>query len=90
MKITIDKSGRIVVPKSIRERYHMTPGTTLELENKPEGIELKVSEKSPALIRKEGILVHHGTETSDVDITDFVGRERERRNADLSEIQQDR
>jgi len=32
MKITIDKAGRIVVPKPLRDRLGMTPGTELVVE----------------------------------------------------------
>ena len=31
MKTTIDKAGRLVVPKAIREAAHLEPGTEVEL-----------------------------------------------------------
>ncbi|MEN9840296.1 MAG: Antidote-toxin recognition MazE, bacterial antitoxin, partial [Verrucomicrobiota bacterium] len=31
MTITIDRAGRVVLPKSIRDRFHLTPGTEIEL-----------------------------------------------------------
>jgi AbrB family looped-hinge helix DNA binding protein len=83
MKITIDKLGRVVIPKHIRERYNMQPGTVLEIENESEGVRLKVIEKKPSLIHKQGILVHHGEETINIDTAAVINRERERRNSDI-------
>ncbi|MFP4550528.1 MAG: AbrB/MazE/SpoVT family DNA-binding domain-containing protein [Spirochaetales bacterium] len=65
MRVTIDRLGRIVVPKSVRDRYHLTPGTDLELDVDVDRFHLKPALDEPTLIRKEGILVHHGTDTVD-------------------------
>ena len=32
MTITIDKLGRIVIPKKIRDRFNLVPGSEMELE----------------------------------------------------------
>ena len=32
MKTTIDGAGRIVVPKSVRDQLHLTPGSELEID----------------------------------------------------------
>lgn len=36
MKLTLDKFGRVVIPKSIRDRLGLRPGTTLELDQSSE------------------------------------------------------
>ncbi len=84
MKITIDKTGRIVIPKSIRERYHLQPGTELQIENEPDGISLKICDTKPSILRKKGILVHHGPDTVTLDTADFVNRQREHRNLEIT------
>ena len=84
MKVTIDKAGRIVIPKRVRERYDMHPGVPIELENGAEGIVLKVITKQPSLIKKQGILIHHGSDTVSLDMADVVNRERHRRNAEIA------
>ncbi len=84
MKITIDKAGRIVIPKRIRERYNMHPGVPIELENGAEGVVLKVITKQPSLIKKQGILIHHGGENVSLDMADVVNRERQGRNLDIT------
>ena len=58
----------------------MYPGTALEIEDKTEGILLKVPERGPSLIEKQGILVHHGSGTVSLDTAELINRERERRN----------
>ncbi len=83
MKVTIDRLGRLVVPKQVRERFHLVPGTTLELHIEPNGIQLRPVHQEPALQRKDGILIHHGPETVKLDMAEFVNRERENRNAEL-------
>ena len=84
MKITIDRAGRIVIPKSIRERYHLQPGTELQIESEADGISLKICDTEPSIIRKRGILVHHGSDTLTLDTADFVNRQRESRNLELT------
>ena len=83
MVVTIDRLGRIVVPKSVRDRYHLVPGTDLELDLDANGFHLKPAHDEPTLIWKNGVLVHHGTVTVDIDITSCITADRERRHAEL-------
>jgi len=80
MKITIDKAGRVVIPKHVRDRYDMQPGTELEIEYEADGISLKAHDTKPSLIRKRGILVHHGSDTVTMDTANLLNRQREHRN----------
>jgi AbrB family looped-hinge helix DNA binding protein len=84
MNVTIDKLGRVVVPKTIRDRYHLVPGTALEMEVAEGVIRMVPVNSEPALVRKEGVLIHHGTGTSDLDIAAFINRNRANRNADIA------
>ena len=81
MVITIDSAGRLVVPKPLREQFNLTPGCELEIEAVGDGIALRRVDTEPALIRKLGILVHHGTAQTSLDIGDFVRGERDARHA---------
>jgi AbrB family looped-hinge helix DNA binding protein len=83
MRVAIDKLGRIVVPKPIRERYHLYPGAELELESKADGIQLSPITPKGALVRKHGVLVHHGTDVIDFDIAGFINAERDIRDGFL-------
>lgn len=81
MTVTIDRAGRLVIPKSIRSRLNLQPGTELEIELRGNEISLKVSGYEPALIEKNGVLVHHGPEVSGLDIAKFIRGEREARSS---------
>ena len=83
MQITIDGLGRIVVPKKVRDRLHLVAGTALELDVQSDGIRIRPVNQEPSLLWKEGVLVHHGPETVNLDIADFVNRDRSNRDADL-------
>ncbi len=61
MKLTIDKSGRIVVPKRLRERLGLRPNSELEIVEQPNGMLLRAAEEKPSLIEVGGLLVHQGS-----------------------------
>jgi AbrB family looped-hinge helix DNA binding protein len=61
MKIRIDKAGRIVVPKPLRERLGFKPDTELEAIEQPEGVLLKRIEQRPSMIKIDGLWVHQGS-----------------------------
>jgi AbrB family looped-hinge helix DNA binding protein len=60
MDLKIDKSGRIVVPKLLRERLGLKPDTALEAVEHPDGLLLKRAEQRPSMTRIDGLWVHHG------------------------------
>ena len=80
MTVTIDRLGRIVVPKAVRDRLHLIPGTNLELTADAGGIRIVPVNAEPSLVRKNSILIHHGTETTDADIRRVIDQERANRN----------
>lgn len=60
MELRIDKSGRIVVPKFLRERLGFKPDTELEAIEQPEGVLLKRVDQRPSMIKIDGLWVHQG------------------------------
>jgi AbrB family looped-hinge helix DNA binding protein len=85
MSITIDSAGRIVVPKALRERFGLHPGTELEIEAAPDGLRLRARDSAPAFIEKEGVLVHHaGGPAMEIDVAAFINREREARSTSVT------
>ena len=80
MIITIDRAGRIVVPKSLRERFNLVAGTELEIEVSGECLQVRKVGAEPALVRKKGILVHHGGAPTNLDVAAFIRAERESRS----------
>jgi hypothetical protein len=56
------------------------PGTELEMEAESDGIRLRAQDSGPAFIEKDGVLVHHGAgPVMDIDVADFINRERDGR-----------
>ena len=80
MTIAIDGAGRIVVPKRLRERFNLVPGTELEIEVSGEYLRLRRVGGEPALTRRKGILVHHGDRRANLDVAAFIRAERESRS----------
>lgn len=83
MTITIDRAGRLVVPKSLRERFNLVAGTELEIEVHGECLQLRRVGAEPALVRKKGILVHHAGARAHLDVAAFIRAERESRSRRL-------
>jgi len=77
MQLTVDKFGRILLPKALRDDTGLRPGCMLEAQNQNGVIQLQLTEEAP-LIAKEGVLVYSGV--SQGNLEDAVRREREGRN----------
>jgi AbrB family looped-hinge helix DNA binding protein len=61
-RLTLDKAGRIVLPKPLREAMELLPGDTLELESSEEEITLRPVRGNASLRKKQGIWVYRGGE----------------------------
>ena len=55
--VTIDKAGRIIVPKALRDALHLEPGDTLELEADGERMTLQPVRSGSALQKEHGVWV---------------------------------
>jgi AbrB family looped-hinge helix DNA binding protein len=80
MQVTIDRLGRILVPKSLRDRYHLTAGTLLDLEADTKGVQFSLRLPKSTLVEKDGILVLQGGPVIGLDVTALINQERENRN----------
>ena len=77
-KISLDKAGRLVLPKPVRDRLQLGPGTILEMESEGDRIILRPIRPKATLKKKMGVWVYQG-EPSDDSIPDLIDREREKR-----------
>ena len=82
--ISIDKAGRIVVPKPLREKLGLEAGDNLQIASDGDQITLRPIRPQPLFGRKEGIWVYLGP-TPDIDIVDFIDQEREKRAREFLE-----
>jgi AbrB family looped-hinge helix DNA binding protein len=77
-KLTLDKAGRVVLPKPLRDQLQLGPGDTLQLESEGERITLRPV-RPRAMLKKEcGIWVYQG-EATDISIPELLDRERDKR-----------
>lgn len=60
MEVRIDKAGRIVVPKPLRERLGFKPDMELEAVEQSEGMLLKRVDQRPSMLKVDGLWVHQG------------------------------
>ena len=79
MTLKIDKAGRVILPKPLRDRLGLREGSELELEETPEGVVLKPAERRPSMVRKQGIWVHTGKLPPAFDIVQAIREDREER-----------
>ncbi len=56
-KLTIDKAGRIVLPKPVRERLRLAAGDQLELESADDTVTLRPVRGTAQLRKKRGVWV---------------------------------
>lgn len=77
MQLSIDKFGRVVLPKAIRDELGLVPGAPLNLKRTKQGIELNPILEKPVLVQKDGELVHTGKAVGDLGAA--VRRSREAR-----------
>jgi AbrB family looped-hinge helix DNA binding protein len=81
-KITLDRAGRVVLPKPVRDKMRLTPGSTLELQSEGEHITLRPVRPQAALRKEFGIWVFQGLST-DGSIPDLLEESRENRMREL-------
>jgi AbrB family looped-hinge helix DNA binding protein len=82
--VTLDKAGRVVIPKTLRDELHLEAGDTLELESQGERMLLRPIRTTSPLKKERGVWVFRvGKKLSSAD-TDRALREvrqqRDRRN----------
>jgi AbrB family looped-hinge helix DNA binding protein len=84
MKLKLDKLGRVVLPKPLRARYGLRPGTELEVSEGAQEFALRPARSVPSLVEIDGILVHQGVPQGDLDILKVIREDRDERLQHLS------
>lgn len=55
--VTLDKAGRVVLPKILRDELHLAPGDTLDLKVEGEQVTLRPRRATPPLQKERGVWV---------------------------------
>jgi AbrB family looped-hinge helix DNA binding protein len=58
-RLTIDRAGRVVIPKPLREELRLEPGDSLDLESAGEQITLRPVRGTGPLSKEHGVWVFH-------------------------------
>jgi AbrB family looped-hinge helix DNA binding protein len=82
--LTIDKAGRIVLPKPVRDELQLSPGDSLEVESSEERVILRPVRGNGRVYKKRGVWVFDSGAPLDADVVNRtlrkVREERDRRN----------
>jgi AbrB family looped-hinge helix DNA binding protein len=79
----IDKAGRLVVPKKMRDALQLVPGTRLTLIQKGNAILVQTEAKPRGLYLKNGLLVYDSGRPVPPDAVNWVDENRQERAKDL-------
>lgn len=74
--IAIDRFGRVVIPKQIRDALGLQSGTQLQVEEKERQVVLKPVAEKPQVVLNDGILVFTGDSAGDLASAVHVHREQ--------------
>ena len=84
-KVTLDRAGRVVLPKTLRDELHLCPGDTLDLTVKGDEVTLRPRRGATPLQKERGVWVFRTGEPLTADQTEETLRniraQRHRRNA---------
>ncbi len=82
MEAKLDRFGRVLIPKRVRDHLRLSPGTVLEISERGDAVVLRPLREEGTLVEEDGLLVFRGRATGDLD--EAVARTREARLDDLA------
>ena len=85
-KLTIDKAGRIVLPKPVRDQLRLLPGDALLLDSSREKITLRPVRKNAPLRKKRGVWVYSAGEPLPAFVVQDTEEQIRRERADRTGI----
>ena len=77
MQLVVDKFGRVVLPKSLRESQGLGPGERVDVEERPECLILRPARRRSVVTSKCGLLVFGGA--AEGDLTQALAHHRRER-----------
>lgn len=83
MNSTIDRAGRVVIPKAIREAAGLKPGSSLKIEYRDGRVEIEPKSPKIRLVRKGTVLVASIPEAPKVSVEEANEWIRKSRNREI-------
>ena len=88
-KVTLDRAGRVVLPKTLRDEMRLSPGDTLDLTVKGDEVTLRPRRGATPLQKERGVWVFRNGEPLTADEAEETLRriraQRQRRNGGESQ-----
>jgi AbrB family looped-hinge helix DNA binding protein len=78
--LVLDKAGRVVIPKALREELHLEAGDALQLEQNGEQIVLRPIRAAMPVRKEDGVWVYRSGQTSQASIRKLIEDGREERH----------
>lgn len=66
METRLDRFGRVIIPKKVRDKLGLEPGMVLEVQQQGGDVLLKPLQEEPRLLEKDGVLVFGGKALGDL------------------------
>lgn len=79
--ITMDKAGRVVLPKALREELNLSAGDSLEWHSDGSRVTLEPVRVASKMVKKNGFWVLRGGDpVTNEDVIDWIRQDREERD----------
>jgi len=82
MEISVDNFGRVIIPKSARDRLGLGAGDKLDLEVADDALILRPHPVAGRLVREGGVLVWSGTAVG-TDTDELIRSQRDARSREI-------
>lgn len=82
--VVIDKSGRLVLPKPVRDALGLRPGDRLRIRRQGQDVILSFTLPKAALQKEKGVWVYRSGESANISIPELIEEERRARATELS------
>ena len=81
--VTLDRAGRLVIPKAVRRQLRLEPGDALALESQTDQLTLKPIRPAVGLKKECGVWVYRSEQAQKFSASELVEQDREKRIRDL-------
>jgi AbrB family looped-hinge helix DNA binding protein len=81
-RTTIDRAGRVVIPKPVRDALRLAPGDAVDIDTSGDEVTLRAARDPVALVKEQGIWVYRAG-LDGTSVCDLIQRAREERIEDL-------
>jgi len=83
-KLTLDKAGRVVIPKPVRDELQLSSGDSLELKSRGDEIVLRPVRGEPTMFKKDGMwVIKTGRPLAVEDVNAVIETVREERHRQI-------